>query len=154
MKTPNFHICLLAILLLSMAHMNCSSPTAIPYERNGQVEFAAGDKSTLTVTSRAAAATSGKAAAYAERNALENILFKGIPGSNQENPMISPEPSVKPAALADLINGGYSRFLMQSIYLENRGGKGGFTVLQEVKFDMQALRKYLEDNQLVRKFGM
>jgi len=147
-----FSICL-GLLIIA-----CAPKADIQFERTGAVEFVEGDKSTLTVNAHGYAKDMGNAVIFAERNALENILFKGIPNSNQENPMIANESDAyrnSKKALDDLIlKGGYQRFMIESYNQNNRKSGRGINVRQIIKFDMQALRKHLEDEKIVRKFGL
>lgn len=136
----------------------CSPKLSVPFERTGAVEFVKGEKNTITLSSTSTAGKAQDLTYYCERNALENLLFRGIPGSNQENPMIENE-SVAYAggkgALDDLIlRDGYRKFLIQS-YKEDEYSSGkGTSRVQIVKFDLQAMRKHLESVGLVRKFGL
>lgn len=143
---------------LIIVFLACSPKLNIPYERNAAVEFVQGDKNTITLNAHGYGADAGIASWYAERNALENILFRGIPGSNQENPMIENESHAlrdnKQALDYLILNGGYQKFLIES-YTENvRKSSQGTTIRQIVKFDLQALRKHLENEKVVRKFGL
>lgn len=145
--------CLLASLLIS-----CSPKISIPFQRTGSVEYVEGDKNTITVSANGYAATEANAVYYAERNALENILFRGIPNSNQENPMLENEASAytnNKKALDDLtMNDGYRKFMIQSYRDQITKQGGAYNLTQIVKFDLQALRKHLESNNLKRKFGL
>jgi len=147
------YIFFLSLLILSA----CSPKLAIPFERTGAVEYLSGDKNTITVTTNGFAENENKAIYYAERNALENILFRGIPGSNQENPMVANENDAyrtsKESLDALILRDGYRRYMIQTYTEEKRNGNGGINVKRIVKFDIQALRKYLEENKIVRKFG-
>ncbi|MBK9253920.1 MAG: hypothetical protein IPM42_00380 [Saprospiraceae bacterium] len=148
----------LIIALVIFVAASCSPKLNIPYQRNGAVEFVSGDKNTITITSNGFAESEGKAVYYAEINALENILYRGIPNSNQDNPMIANENQLTNSQQTELDNlirrEGYRNFLIQS-YRSNGGLSGSnWNILQTVKFDLQALRKYLEDKSIVRKFGL
>ena len=52
-----------------------------------------------------------------------------------------------------ILRDGYRRYMIQTYTEEKRNGNGGINVKRIVKFDIQALRKYLEENKIVRKFG-
>jgi hypothetical protein len=144
---------LFATLLTLWLSVSFAQKNAIPYSRNGMVEFVSGDKNTLTVTTQSFADKEAIAFAYAERNALENILFRGIPKSNQENPMVADEDKARSSSLDRLINQDYKKYLISSFLVEKHKQKKVHYVTLEVKFDINALRKYLEDNGIVRKFG-
>lgn len=133
---------------------SCSPKKQIGFERNAMVEYVSSDKNTITVTSKSQGDSFDKAAYHAEINALQNILFRGINNSNQENPMIADENKVNPNHLSQLYSRDYKDFMISS-YLVNKYSKSGVSfVTQEVKFDLQSLRKYLEKNNMIRKFGL
>ena len=144
-------------LLFFASLIACTPKMIIPYERTGAVEFYNGDKNTLSVYTNGYAENENKAIYYAERNALENILFRGIPGSNQENPMISNENDAyrKSKEILDalIINEGYRKFMIESYSTDSAKSSSGINVKRIVKFDIQAIRKYLEVNNVVRNFG-
>jgi len=145
------------LVLFILALSACSPKISVPFERTGSVEFYSGDKNTLTVTTNGYAENENKAIYYAERNALENILFRGIPGSNQENPMIANENDAYRISKESLdkliIREGFRQYMIESSNDGSYKVKGGIKVKRIVKFDIQAIRKYLEDNMVVRKFG-
>jgi len=145
------------ILLFILVLSACSPKFSVPFERTGSVEFYSGDKNTLTVSANGYAENENKAIYYAERNALENILFRGIPGSNQENPMIANENDAyrnsKESLDKLIIREGFRQYMIESSNNGSYKVKGGTNVKRIVKFDIQAIRKYLEDNMVVRKFG-
>ena len=98
------------------------------------------------------------ATAYAEINAIENILFKGIPNSGQESPMIENEMKTVKANkdfFRELLDkGDCRRFIMDSALVHKSKKKGVHTVDVSVRVDIQALRKHLEQNKITRKFGL
>lgn len=152
MKT---NIILAVIILFSIS---CSPKLNIAYQRNGSVEFVSGDKNTITLSSNGYAESEGKAVYYAEINAIENVLFRGIPNSNQENPMIANESQLTNSQKIELENlvqrEGYRNFLIQSYRSGGGLNRGTWNITQIVKLDIQALRKYLEEKSLTRKFGL
>ncbi len=131
---------------------------AVPFSRTGEVEVLQSDPSTITVVSSAYAETKARAVVYAERNALENILFRGIPGSSQESPMVADEQTAQSnhsQALQRLIQDGlYQQFVIQSYVDQSSPAGKGVAVDQIVKFDLHALRKHLEKEGVIRKFGL
>lgn len=132
-----------------------SSP---PFFRTGEVEFISSSKGTIQLLSDYSSVSELQASKFAERNALENILFRGIPGSNQEKPLIpSEEEAFKNHSfvLTDLIlNYGYERFLIASYPDFIATNNGTFMVSQIVIYDIKALRKHLEKENVIRKFGL
>lgn len=141
--------------LIAFLHLSSCSKKVINYERNGNIEFVSSEKNTITVETKSFAENYNKAISFSEINALENILYRGIPGSNQENPMINERDVKNNKALNDLIfNDGYRKFLINSSNLNYQKSNGLFYITQEIKFDLNSIRKYLEDNGIIRKFGL
>ena len=135
----------------------CSPKLNLGYERTGMVTCDTYDKMTITLVSESQAESVRKAVDFAERNAIENLLFKGIPKSNQEKPLIANEYLAKNKHgdfLYDLIeNKGYKTYVISS-YIVNDITKGGVhLVTQEIKFDLTNLRRYLVSNNIIKKFG-
>ena len=148
------------LIILSLAAMFAScSKTIIPYERSGEVNAVSHENSIIVLSSQARAESASKAVYHAERNAFENLIFKGIPNTNQESPMVPSE--VK--ALRDnpslfnslLVEQGYRRYVMDS-YTNNSVAVGGGVQLidQVVKIDLKALRNYLQAEGVTKKFGL
>ena len=133
--------------------------TIIPYERTGEVNAVSHENSIIVLSSQARAESVSKAVYHAERNAFENLIFKGIPNTNQESPMVPSE--VK--ALKDnptlfnnlLVEQGYRRYVMDS-YTNNSVAVGGGVQLidQVIKIDLKALRNYLQAEGVTKKFGL
>lgn len=128
------------------------------YQRSGMVNLSKQQSGLLSVNSVQTAENINKAVSFAEINALENILFRGIPGSLQADPVISNEKEARVKSrqiLNELIfKEGYRTFMTDSQLIARQEDKNAVTVTQEVTFDIPALRKYLEQNQVIRKFGL
>lgn len=145
---------IVVMLSLMLSIVACSPKLApIEFQRNGMVEFVEEDKNTLTVSSKQVGSTKNAAIYYAERNAVENILFRGIPNSQQENPMIENEEDYRSLALRNLVEGGYQSFLIDSYTEHSSRNNGAYNVLQVVKLDLVAMRKKLEKEGVIRSFG-
>lgn len=127
------------------------------YARSGKVNYISTNKSLVVVSSEQSAENISKAVSFAEINALENILYRGIPGSPQENPIISDEVTSQKQSSAVLkvlvFEEGYKLFVTDSLPIETFEDKGMVTVIQKVTFDINALRKFLEKNEVIKKFG-
>jgi hypothetical protein len=141
------------ILLFSMLLLACS-PKVIPYERTGMVTSMGGDKNTITLQSQGYAETESKAIHFAERNALENLLYKGIPRSNNENPMILQTSDQSHPALTKFVTDEYIKYLISSKVLESNKASGGYSVIQQTQWDVNSIRKYLEEKGVIKKFGL
>lgn len=152
-------------LLLTLTLFSCTTGQKVTeqkvnfeYQRSGMVNFSRQQNGLLSVSSVQTAENVNKAVSFAEINALENILFRGIPGSLQADPVISneKEAQVKSRQILDklIFKEGYRTFMTDSQLIERQEDKNAVTVTQQVTFDIPALRKYLEQNQVIRKFGL
>ncbi len=146
---------LLAIILFAFA---CGSIKPIPFSRTGAVECVAKDRTTITLQSRSVAHTAELATEYAIRNAFENLLFKGIPNSNQERALIPDESSflTNHSKLYNRLmkQKEYQLFIIDSISESNTKQKDGYQSQVSLKVDLHALRAFLEKNGAIRKFGI
>jgi len=134
------------------------SKTIVPYERTGEVNAVSHENSIIVLSSQARAESDSKAVYHAERNAFENLIFKGIPNTNQESPMVPNE--IK--ALRDhptlfenlLVDQGYRRYVMDT-YTANTQSVGSVRLIEQViKIDLKALRNYLQAEGATKKFGL
>lgn len=94
----------------------------------------------------------------AQKNAFEVLLFKGLPGTELNIPLIENESEVKSKYSEYLKKffdeGIYKSFMMSSTESSNLIKiKGGKKIAVDVKINYNSLRKDLEKNQLIRKFG-
>ncbi|MES2797343.1 MAG: hypothetical protein V4683_15325 [Bacteroidota bacterium] len=159
MKVLTLYFSIVFILFFSSCakKITVNQQQSVDYYRNGKVNYISSNKGLLTLSSENVGENINKAAHFAEINALENILFKGIQGSSQEDPIISDEISAfreNNLALKSLIfENEYKLYLTESLVLETYKGNP-MTVVQKVTFDIPALRKYLEKNNIIRKFGL
>ncbi len=150
MMNQLYKVCFFFSVLMMMS---CSK-ALIPYQRTGEVNAVSHENSVIVLSSQGRAESKGKAVYYAERNAFENLFFKGIPNSNQESPMITDERSVGGTKAAKLAEAGYERFVMDSYTANVNGGAGGYLVEQIVKIDLRGLRNHLESEGIAKKFGL
>lgn len=94
----------------------------------------------------------------AQKNAINVILFKGIPGTDLNVPLVANESEAK-AKYAPYFNrlleqGNYRSFIMASNESSNLiSVKGGKKISVDIKINFNSLRKDLEQNQVTRKFG-
>ena len=148
---------ILAFVLIG-AFATCTPTQQLVYHRTGMVTCSTHDRMTITLLAEGQAETIDKAVGLAERNAIENLLFKGIPKSNQEKPMIPNESKAKatnPDFFTTFVNDrGYEEFVISSEVADDYlSGKVHF-VKQKIVFDLVNLRKYLQAQGIVRKFGI
>ena len=134
----------------------------VPGEFNGQVVFSSVEKNgTITLQSTGFGKKKTESISNALAGAFYNLLFRGIPGSPYDLPMIPDENEKKNNPLIKaLLEGGYTAFIVENKFIseENKkrkqdGSKGKQTI-NKITINCDALRKHLEQNGLIRKFGI
>jgi len=130
----------------------------IDYRRTGEVKCIQYEKDIIKLESTSRASTMGEASSFAERNAIENLLFKGIPKSNAESPLIADEHESlrrnKRFYDVFIMQKEYEKFIMESSISSEAGNPGQYRVTQYIELDLKAMRKHLESNKVIRKFGI
>ena len=146
-----FPLCLVALFIVS-----CAAPQPMGYERTGEVKCLSHDRETITLASKAMGSTSSEAQFNADVKAFENLFYKGVPNSNQEAALVDSKKKDEVAdQLVEFFNSGeYKHYLMESTVMNQSVNKGTYFVDQKVHVHLSALRKYLEDNNIIRKFGI
>ena len=148
---------IISLAVFGLILVSCS-PKVIPYQRTGEVNAVSHENSIVTVSSVGRAGSKNTAIHYAERNAFENILFKGVPNTNQESPLIPDENTAlrnnEKLISSLLTKEGYLRYIMDSYTITSNNSGGVHVVDQSVKIDIKALRKYLESQGILKKFGL
>jgi len=137
--------------------ISCSTPKEYTYFRTGEVLCVGNDSRQVTVSSLHHGGSGDQAQMFAERNALENLLFKGIAGC-YEVPIVSDEQ----ASMRDhsafynwLINGReYERYITERTANQTSSSGGLVTINMTITFDVQALRKEMEKQGVIKKFGI
>lgn len=99
------------------------------------------------------------AAAYdSERKTFEIILFRGIPETSVQKPLVdSNEQQIlnkHPEYFKTFFEQRYKSFIM-SVYNSSPPSKfkGNHTVVRDIKINLISLKKDLEDNNIIRGFG-
>jgi len=150
---------LLTISVIIMLFSSCASTNKfIPFQRTGEVTFVEhSTEGTILLNSVGYAANKNEGVLYAERNAFENLFFKGVPGSSQKSPMIDDEEKAiyghRGFFEGFFKSGEYRKYIIESILIDERKSPNGIVITQEIKIDINSLRKLLEKEQIVRKFG-
>ena len=152
MKSIKKTLFLIAIIGL----YNCS-PKLQPY--SAEVNFLYKEaQGTITVKSTGYGKNQTEAVIDAQKNAFNVLLFKGIPGTELNVPLIENENSAK-SKNVDYFKkffeeGYYKKFMMSSSESSNLIKiKGGKKIIVDIKINYNSLRKDLEQNGLIRKFG-
>ena len=155
MRTKKF-IYSFAVLILTIIFNSCSTSKSLP---SGEVNYLSSNDGTLTMRSIGIGNNEGEAITDAIYNAFDVLLFRGLPESEQKNALIGTNENEERGKHKDYFegfyNGRFKSFVMSSIpssdLIRYKGGKKGITV--DVKINILALRKDLEQNDIIRKFG-
>lgn len=154
MRIPSFLFFLILITLFDL-FINCNSKT-IP---SAEINFISDKEGTITMRSIGLGQNKEEAIINAEENAFNVLLFRGLPESTQKMALVGPdEASLKEAHkqyFDQLFSGKrYRTFLMSSIpseLMQHYGGRKSIAV--DVKINATALRRDLEQRNIIRKFG-
>jgi hypothetical protein len=143
--------------LIVIFGLHSCSPKLQPY--SGEVNFLYKEaQGTIAVKSTGFGKNQSAAVADAQKNAFKVLLFKGLPGTELNVPLIADENDARSKhkeyfkKFFDL--GNYKTFMMSSTESSNLiTVKGSKKISVDVKINYNSLRKDLEQNQLIRKFG-
>jgi len=133
----------------------------LPGEYNGQVKYeSTPGLGLITVTCSGFGKKKQQSLKEAAAGAFYNLLFRGIPGSQQDLPMIPDENTGRNNRyVKDLLDGGYSAFVVENTLLreeprkKKKDGAKGVLTTHTMTINCDALRRYLEQNNVIRKFG-
>lgn len=144
------------LLLLAL----CGSWACSRYVPVQSVGVVAEQKGTLTLRSTGYGDTRREAVDAAERHAVEQVLFRGLPGSQQTGPLVAID---EDAARRNnsryfeilLDQGRYRTFILSSVPVSDygRAGRTQRNITMEVCINLLALRSDLEAQGVIRKFG-
>lgn len=139
--------------------LNSCSPKVQTTSYSAEVNFLYKEaQGTIAVKSTGYGKNQVNAVADAQKNAFKVLLFKGIPGSELNIPLIENEIEAN-SKHSDYFNklfdeGYYKSFMMSSTESSNLiNMKGTKKISVDIKINYNSLRKDLEQNQLIRKFG-
>ncbi len=129
---------------------------------NGMVVYnGAPNTGTISITTTGLGRTKELSIKNGIRNGFYALLFRGIPGSQYELPMIPDEnENKKNAVVKSLLDGGYNSFLINAKTTANDSkkkradGMKGTMTENTIIINCDALRRYLEQNGVIRKFGI
>lgn len=145
-------LCFFALFILGLFH--CS-----PKSYSGEVNFLYKEsQGTIAVKSTGYGKNHEEAVRDAQFNAFKVILFKGIPGTELNIPLIENESQARTNYKSYFNNffesGNYTKFIMSSTESSNLIKlKGTKKITIDIKINYNSLRKDLEQNQIIRKFG-
>ncbi len=150
MKALFYLTSFLSIFLLQA----CGSTSKI---NSGEVEYLGeSEQGTILLTAAGYGSSQSEAITNAEINAFRTLIFKGVPGSQYHLPIIKDEASAlhtHSGYFKHLLDaGGYKSFLMQSESNANYSSKA--TLTQRIKINVASLRRDMEGQGVIRKFGL
>ena len=141
------------LLLLSCSCNRQALPTA-------KVNYLSSKDGTITIKSIGVGSNEANAIMDAEKNAFNVILFRGLPASEQLNAIVGTNEAEEIEMHKEYFDSFYKEkryqtFVMSSIptssLIKLKGG--GKSISVDVKVNITALRKDLEQNNIIRKFG-
>lgn len=145
-----------AILIILFTTYSCSEKL-IP---SAEVNYVSGNEGTITMRSIGVGTNQMEAIANAEKIAINVILFRGLPESIQKTALIGTSESEEMDKHKDYFEKFYSQnryrtFIMSSIPVSNliKQNGGQKSIAADVRVNLVALRKDLEQNNIIRKFG-
>ena len=143
------------VLTLSVLLLACAS------KKTGETTYAGTSESgTIILNASGYGLLKATAIENAEMNAFNNLIFRGIPGSQYQLPMIENEQKAKSehAEYFDklLVQKKYKAFLLSTVSESdlNLNLSKQKTISVGLKINVNALRRDMEQNGVLRKFGM
>jgi hypothetical protein len=127
---------------------------------SAEVNYLSGKEGTITMRAVGIGANQVDAMIDAEKNAFNVIFFRGLPGSEQNVALIGTNETEIKERNKDYFykffkDKRFKSFVMSSIptsdLVNQKGGKK--SISSDVKINLVALRKDLEQNNIIRKFG-
>jgi hypothetical protein len=150
-------ITLKLFFVIAIIGLHSCSPKLQPYP--AEVNFLYKEANgTIAVKSIGYGKNQTDAVTDAQKNAFNIILFKGLPGTELNVPLIENESEAKSKHASYFRNlfddAYYKSFMMSSTESSNLIKiKGNKKISIDVKINYNSLRKDLEQNQVIRKFG-
>ena len=147
------------IILLSILGLQFCSPKLQVSTYSGEVNYIGKDASgTINLRAVGYGNNVENAVSDAKLNAINILLFKGLPGSEINVPLVDNEFEAKKRNqnyFDRLLTGGYySSYVMTSSLNSNAiKVKGTYRVTLDLKINYNSLRIDLEQNNIIRKFG-
>lgn len=115
---------------------------------------------TVTIRSTGCGSNKSEAVSAAELHAIEQLLFRGIPGSQQAVPLVSIDESAAKSRHKDYFDvlleaGRHKSFILTSVPVSNfvRHNRTERNITVDVHINLPALRCDLEKQGIIRKFG-
>lgn len=151
---------LMLIFMLSLAPLTSVAQRVSPSDYARKVNYVSEAKGQLTVRSIGWGKKDAHAIADAEMRAIETVLFVGLPEAQKHGAMVENESqalSLHNAFFDALLDGqGYKKFVMNSTAkgdLSKQKGEKMKSMPVDVTINTNALKKYLEQSDIIRGFG-
>lgn len=143
-------------LICSLFCMSACKTQKVSYQKSGRVEAVQHDNRILTLQSQGYGTDMDQAYFFAEKSAFENLFYKGIPDSNQEVPLIPDASTDKKDQIMDefIQTGTYQQFITDTRVVNKERQNQVIYITEQLTIDLQALRNYLEQNEMIKKFGL
>lgn len=153
---PLKKISALVILVLLSVTYSCSKKT-LP---TSEVNYLSGNDGTITMRAIGNGTNQQEAINEAEKNAINVLFFRGLPESEQKIALIGTNESEEMEKHKQYFEKFYTQkryktFIMSSIPVSDfaKQNGGAKSLALDVKVNLVALRKDLEQNNIIRKFG-
>lgn len=144
-------------IFFAISGLQYCGPKLPPY--SAEVEFTGKEaQGTIILKSQGFGKNQYEAILDAQINAFKTILFQGIPGTELNVPLVNNESE------ASAMNKDYFKRFFNELYFKKHvmssteasnliAVKGGKKIAINIKINYNSLRKDLEQNQVIRKFG-
>ncbi|HUN14476.1 MULTISPECIES: hypothetical protein [unclassified Alistipes] len=147
---------LLPCLLLAFCLGSCSKHVYTVQS----VGFVSEQNGAITIRSTGFGKTADEAMNSAEQYAIELLLFRGLPGSQQTTPLVGIDEATAKSRYKQyfeelLANGRHKTFVLSSIPVSDfaKHDWSQRNVTMDVRINLTALRSDLETHGIIRKFG-
>lgn len=140
-------------LVILLGIFACSTPQKL----TGETSYAGeSEKGTILLDAYGYGSTKSAALDNAHVNAFKNLLFKGIPGSFQYNALVGKNPLTveknNKAFFDDFFESKtYEQFIVNK---QENGRLNAGKLKTQLKINVNTLRSFLEQNKVIRKFGL
>jgi len=150
----------IALIALSLLFSNCSKksyPTSVVF---GEVSYVSYKEDILTLRVGGVGKNMGEAIDNAMAVAISNILFRGIPNSSLNHPMVGIDERTEMAKnkpyFDDLYKYKHYGSFIPSAVPETEAPKNGKPIYIStiIQINITALRMDLENNNIIHKFGL
>lgn len=148
---------LLVVLFLSCLIGTVCSQESYQYN----VNYLSSDGTSISVRSVGYAKKKAQAAEAAEQMAVMSLLFRGVPGSQQSRPLAGTDEAAIIKAHKSYFDSflegkRYKSFITSSIPVSEFGkdASGRKSISMDVTINLKALRADLEQQGIIRKFGI